>query len=303
MMGLPLAHMQTLGQKFRQAREAKGLTVEQIAEDLRINSSYLKSLESDDTSKMPGDFFYRSFIRQYARVLGIPERDYQSEIERSITDQERLLEALPSQVPVRTFDVPPMPTVGGPTRDDTRRWVLRVAGLALVLAATSGVYALWMKYRAWQEASPVVTRPAEPAPQPSAQTPPPAPKTEEPKTEEPKTDQPRLEEKKPAEPAAEAAKPETSSGVRLVIAARETAWLDVWQGEKRIHADILQPGQTKTFEAPDRLRIRLGNAGGVDIDWNGKAMGAPGPRGQVVVMEYTPTAVTPIVLPATPAKK
>jgi len=295
MMGLPPAHMQTLGQKFRQAREARGLTLEQVAEDLRISSSYLKALEADDTSKMPGDFFYRSFIRQYARALGLPEREYQSEIDRSITDQERFLEALPSQIPKRAIEVPPMPTLGGPTKEDTRRWLLRVGGLVLVLAATSGVYALWMKYRTWQETAPVAVQAPAPAPQPAAQSELPTAKAEEPKPEE----------TKPAElpPAPEPAKPEPTGGVRLVIAAKEAAWLDVWQGEKRIHADVLQPGQTKTFEAPDRLRIRLGNAGGVEIDWNGKAQGAPGPRGQVVVMEYTPTAATPVTLPGAPAKK
>jgi cytoskeleton protein RodZ len=295
--------MQTLGQKFRQAREAKALSIDDIAAELRINAQYLRALEGDDLSQMPGDFFYRSFVRQYAQRLGIPEAEIRTEIERSLTDQERLLEALPSQLAQRRFEVPPMPTMGGPTPDDTRRWLMRLAGLIAVLAACSGVYALWLKYRSMQEspaAPPAVVQQA-----PPQAAPPPVPKPEEPKLEEVKPDPPKTEPAKTEPAKTEAPKPEpvaapaAAAGIRLVVTAKELTWLDVWRGDQRIFAEVIQPGASKTFEAPDRLRIRLGNAGGVDLLFNGKPVPPPGPRGQIRTVQFTPAGFE-VVNPAPP---
>jgi cytoskeleton protein RodZ len=283
--------MQTLGQKFRQAREAKGLNIDDIAAELRINAQYLTALEADDVSKVPGDFFYRSFIRQYARRLEIPDKEFQSEIERSLVDQERLLEALPSQLPERRYEVPPMPTLGGPTPEDARRWMLRLAGLILVLAACSGVYALWLKYKSMQ-AAPAAARVEVNTPAPQA--PPPAPKTEETKLQEVKPETavpepPKTEPQKTEAPKPEPAKPPAAVGspVRLTVVAKEPTWLDVWRGGQHVFAAVLQPGDSKSFDAPDRLRIRLGNAGGVALEHNGKAIPPAGPRGQVRVVDFT----------------
>lgn len=288
--------MQTLGQKFRQTREAKGLNLDEIAAELRINVQYLRALEADDLSQMPGDFFYRSFIRQYARKLEIPEKEFKAEIERSLVDQERLLQALPSQLAARQFEVPPMPTMGGPAPDETRRWLMRLAGLVAVLAACSGVYALWLRYRSGQETPPA--RPPVVAQAPKQEpTPPPAPKTEEPKLEELKTEPPKSEPPK-VEPAVPAA-----TSVRLVVTAKELTWLDVWRGDQHTFADVVQPGATKTFESPDRLRIRLGNAGGVDLQYNGQSIPPAGPRGQIRTVVFTPTGFEVVnpVPPAAPA--
>lgn len=63
--------MQTIGQKLKQAREAKRLTLEKVFEATRIRLPYLQALESDDLSSMPSPVQARGYLRNYAEYLGL----------------------------------------------------------------------------------------------------------------------------------------------------------------------------------------------------------------------------------------
>ena len=57
---------------------------------------------------------------------------------------------------------------------------------------------------------------------------------------------------------------------------------------KNIYSGILDPDQTKVFDGHESARIKAGNAGGVHIVFNGRVIGALGPRGQVRTAVFTP---------------
>ena len=61
---------------------------------------------------------------------------------------------------------------------------------------------------------------------------------------------------------------------------------------------MLQPSQTKTLRASDVAKMKVGNAGGLEVRWNGKPIGPIGPRGQVRVVLFTPENFQ--ILPSTP---
>ncbi len=63
--------MDELGQILRQARENKGLSVEEVHEETRINPMYLEALEDGDYSILPTTTHTRGFLRNYARFLGL----------------------------------------------------------------------------------------------------------------------------------------------------------------------------------------------------------------------------------------
>src|SRR5580693_9308984 len=69
--------MISVGQMLRSARESQGRAVSEIADELCITQRYLHALESDDLSNLPGTFFYKSFVRQYAAILGVPIKKLQ----------------------------------------------------------------------------------------------------------------------------------------------------------------------------------------------------------------------------------
>ncbi|MDH4098000.1 MAG: helix-turn-helix domain-containing protein, partial [Nitrospira sp.] len=67
--------MESVGEFFRQVRETKGLTVDEVASKTRIRSDFVKALEDGNFSKLPDQVFARGFVRSYARSLGLDEED------------------------------------------------------------------------------------------------------------------------------------------------------------------------------------------------------------------------------------
>lgn len=78
--------MDELGELLREAREAKGLTLAQVQEKIRINSQFLDALESGQHHLLPTPVHVRGFLRNYARFLGL---DPQPILERYETAQSR----------------------------------------------------------------------------------------------------------------------------------------------------------------------------------------------------------------------
>jgi cytoskeletal protein RodZ len=60
-----------IGAKLREARESKGMTLEDVQQRTKIQKRYLKAIEENDYSVMPGDFYTRAFIKEYAQTVGV----------------------------------------------------------------------------------------------------------------------------------------------------------------------------------------------------------------------------------------
>jgi cytoskeletal protein RodZ len=63
--------MAALGDEFRSAREARGLTLSDVAEQIHIRSVYLNAIETDDWGSIGAPVYVRGFIRTYARFLAL----------------------------------------------------------------------------------------------------------------------------------------------------------------------------------------------------------------------------------------
>jgi hypothetical protein len=67
--------MGTLGTYLSSAREALGLDLHDAAQQTRINVHYLKAMEEEDFSKLPGEVFIKGFLKNYGRFLKLPEAE------------------------------------------------------------------------------------------------------------------------------------------------------------------------------------------------------------------------------------
>ena len=67
--------MDSIGDFFKQVRETKGLTVDEVASKTRIRTDFVKALEEGNFAKLPDQVFARGFVRSYARSLGLDEDD------------------------------------------------------------------------------------------------------------------------------------------------------------------------------------------------------------------------------------
>lgn len=63
--------MTSIGQSLREEREARNISLEEIASATKIGSRYLEALEADRLDLMPGGFFIKGIIRAYAKAIGL----------------------------------------------------------------------------------------------------------------------------------------------------------------------------------------------------------------------------------------
>ena len=61
----------TVGQRLRAAREAKGMSIDEIARSLKLSPRQIVALEADDWTSLPCKTIIRGFVRNYARLLGL----------------------------------------------------------------------------------------------------------------------------------------------------------------------------------------------------------------------------------------
>ncbi len=250
--------MTTVGKLLRDARNGQERAIAEIAEELCLTQRYLQALEEDDLKYFAGAFFYKSFVRQYAAALGVNTKHLEPLLapitDASIAEVAAATDiryasrtrAVPiDRASVRRLD-PLVEETNQPYFSRLRmRW--SVAALAVMVMACSGFYAWWTR-----------------APETAA--PPPASS--------------EIQTSRSTPLAAPTAMVE-SDPVQLTFLATERTWLSISTNGRQIFSGFLQPSEKKTLSGVDSATLRIGNAAGIEIKWNGKPLGPIGARGEV----------------------
>lgn len=79
---------ETLGEKLRQAREERGVSISEVAEQTRISPLYLDSIEKNDFKTLPGGIFNKGFIKSYAKFIGYDEHQALAEYQKAVAAAE-----------------------------------------------------------------------------------------------------------------------------------------------------------------------------------------------------------------------
>ncbi|MDH5254081.1 MAG: DUF4115 domain-containing protein [Nitrospira sp.] len=291
--------MESVGEFFRQVRETKGLTVDEVASKTRIRSDFVKALEDGNFSKLPDQVFASGFVRSYARSLGLDEEDAIQRFAKSAgTFYEKQDER--ERLKVRQAE------------EERKRQSNRKA-----VAIAIGIAVLTLIFLLSREQSSVLKR-AEPepvSPKRSVQA-----LKDEPVAVEPRGIEPASEEAKPSESGAASAptsaptpppiaaskpEPETLSTVSpgtdgplggisleaaeavadnqlvLDLEATELSWVVVQIDNGSPQESLLRPGEKAQWKGRDQFVLTLGNAGGVKAELNGKPQKPFGPSGKV----------------------
>lgn len=81
--------MQTIGEKLQEARQLSGWTLEDVSKRTKIPIAILESIEKNEFQKLPSPTYAIGFIRNYAKLLGLNDREIVSEFiqqEREASD-------------------------------------------------------------------------------------------------------------------------------------------------------------------------------------------------------------------------
>ena len=298
--------MDSVGEFFRQVRETKGLTVDEVASKTRIRTDFVKALEDGNFAKLPDQVFAKGFVRSYARSLGLDEEDA---IHRFIQSAGSFYEKQDERERLKVRQV---------EEDRKRQSNRKAVTIAISIAVLTLIFLLSREQssvfrRGAAEQGPATKRTTQAVKDiPTSTAREPERTAEVPKpTELPigtsKSTAEALPKQEPVVPTGVASRSEPeavsmtalgndgplagialnateSSGdgqLALDLEATELSWVVVQIDNGSPQESLLRPGEKAHWKGQDQFILTLGNAGGVKAELNGKPQKPFGPSGKV----------------------
>lgn len=269
------------GAQLAVLREARGWTVEQIANQLNLASRQIQALEADNYAALPGMVIVRGFIRAYAKVLRVDP----APILAAITGDSAVPNALPPERNTLSATFSETRLLPGNPRGF--RFKAMVGALVLIVL---GVTAFVGQRMGWILATPSSTvaagieekltpvEPVEPEPAAAIEMPEVQPEVVETKKPNVTESAPATLSKPPAvvlapAPAAVSipiATAPINPNDALAIRVREDSWVEIKRADNTVVASrLLKAGANEVFEIKGPVSMVIGNAAGVDVTLRG----------------------------------
>jgi cytoskeleton protein RodZ len=279
------------GTFLRQAREKRGISLQQVSATTKISARVLDALERNDPRKLPGGIFSRAFVRSYAREVGLdPERVI-----------EQFIAAFPDQAGAEATPTTAVPD--DPETFESRRraatTVAQLVGVCVVIIVIVLIY-----YSMHRNDPPPVrvvpdtTQERQPAPQPAGLAPsgsaPGLSSSDIQSAPGAQSAQPAAVETQAAAttaPAPSAGPPSPvapNAPLTVGITTNAACWLSLTVDGTRVVGRTLEPGEHVSYPVRTTVTIIAGNAGALSLTLNGKAARPVGTSGQVVTTTITP---------------
>ena len=239
--------MGTIGADLRQAREAAGISREQLSSRTKIRPALLEAMERDDFGHLPAGLLGRGHLRAYAQEVHL--------------DADRIVERFRNEC----LNEPPPAIEAAKPSDDVPRQAFPVRTLVTsALLVTALTLLVQMLSRPPQdgeaEADAVGTAGLLPAGA-RGDTAPPA------------------SAPAPSSVASVAASAAQRDSLTVELNPNATVWVEARADGRRVLYSLVRAGDRPVVQARDEIRLRLGNAGAVQYSINGKpgrAFGRPG---------------------------
>ncbi len=254
-----------VGEKLRNAREAKGLQLEDVSRVIRIGKQFLAAMEHDNWEALPNPAYVKGFLRSYASFLGLSA----DELILMYEDSRKI--SVPSQPEHKaeiSKAVPKILSIGM-----KRKWFLPVI---LLLIAGFTAYMLGNTDRkSKEENAPIAVQETKAPSPPVVQQPASSARSSLPAKQE--TPQSNI-----TPPLAVA--PHTGIFLRLTVTS--DTWLNIIIDGNLSKRYELKAGDVIEWKGENSFTLDLGNAGGVTAEFNGKRLkpfGSPGATAHVVL--------------------
>jgi cytoskeletal protein RodZ len=284
--------MQSVGSKLRAARITAGWSLEDVSARTRITLKTLEAIENDDLGKISSPFLYRSFARQFANDLRL---DLGEEIQATA-------KSMPSPLIPGQAEHPPHLTLPAmrPRKTQGWRFLYSIFSLIVVLGCCSGVYGVWESAN-FSIANTLAsfTRGMRLSAAKSSRVD--AHTTFAVSAFSRGLLIPTLEVQRPGELDLPMTM-RTTAVSHVELSATEPSWVSIVADGKETFSGTLATTDKKTVDA-ETVRLKTGNAGALNVVFNGKSIGSIGSPGQVRTLVFAKNrceVVHPVItIPAT----
>jgi transcriptional regulator with XRE-family HTH domain len=278
----------SVGMDLKAARESKKISLDKVSERTKIPAKYLEAIEEGRFDIFPSHTYAKGFIRAYGKVVGldpavltrqfnaevapvevsIQPKNAEAELEKNLgwrpaLDRPPVFRKSDEEPDLNLEMVEEESTQHDPTVMRQRNFALRrgkwsqwagkviVALLVLALAGTALTYGIKLVSKIkWSSPKPETTALDNPAYQPVVVA---------------------------------------DKYQHLILKGLDKSWVQVTMDDGQSTSEVdLDQGETKTYKALKSFKVKLGNAGGVQIQFNGKPLGILGTTGQVVEIQLPP---------------
>ena len=303
--------MDSLGEYFREEREAQGLTFEELVASTKNQESYLRALEDECFNLLPQKVFAKGFVRTYARALGLDEEEAVRLFWESARSYYQKEEEEQQQIIQREEDDRKGKADRNAVSILTGVILIGLVFIIFILSREQSSSPSLPSSSTQKSISPVTSVPIpgtamNPSPsemkiedesdqdvegggQTSASL-----STSDSDTEQTSIQVAAVSESEATSPRPvqsvvepepviqEAAVPQPDGPIMLQLEALEITWVVVRSDDLSPHEALLQPGERALWRAHKRFLLTLGNAGGVKVTLNGEPRGPFGEHGTVI---------------------
>jgi cytoskeleton protein RodZ len=266
---------ESLGRYLKRERELRKISLRDVAKSTRVRESYLQALEEDRLDRLPAPIFVKGFLQSYARYVGLDSDAVLLRFRTLLKGSQVTPQAEP---PRRAFSI------------NRNWWVMGGAGLVVLF----GIILIFLGPFGSKSPQPDTHSPVLAGKEPGGVARTKVPGSNEKAPAAIKTAAsgaeatPQTEERKL--PPSGAEKKLLSVGIKAV----EKTWLHIQSSESPDMDAILQPGENLSVRDGQRIEMRIGNAGGLELTFNGTLLEKLGPSGEVVTLIFTPQGVETI---------
>jgi cytoskeleton protein RodZ len=236
------------GEILKETRINKQITLEQIEEDTKIRRLYLEAIENEKFAVLPPRVYAIGFVKKYAKYLGLDENKIAEEFKEKAYGEENQEVAEPA-----------IPATGRQLNIPLKNIAAGILFFIVVVWAGNFLIGVFseMSQRDLN-------------PQQGGNI--------------------GLQEPKETESPSIASPPEEEELAKVVLElkANSDCWLQAIVDGENVYEAILRTGEEKTLEGKESVYIKLGNACGVEIAYNGEIIEPLGQPGEVVDKEFLP---------------
>jgi cytoskeleton protein RodZ len=272
------------GARLRAAREAAGLSLDQVAHQLKLAPRQVKALEDESFGELPGRTFSRGFVRNYARLLHLDAQDLLAHL-----PDVAQAPALESPILHSTASMMAELPSSGTAKAGLGRWLIPLILIACIVAAAA--------YEWYRGGLTNVSEPARPAsdatdrrgPATAPSTPAialPNPLVSTPQTAASPASAPKDAAQQPESPAASMRDPAAAStsaaalapapapaDATLLLTYRGPSWTEIRDKSGQVLiARLVMSGSVEPVNGTPPFDIVLGNAHAVTLVFRGKSV-------------------------------